>query len=50
VIIRKDKVLLEVAAAAISAFSDGLSPSLAIEIAKQRMPTDLREQLSSFRD
>lgn len=47
VLIRKDKVLLEVAAAAISAFSDGLSPSLAIEIAKQRMPADLRDQLPS---
>ncbi len=50
VIIRKDKVLLEVTAAAISAFSDGLSPSLAIEIAKQRMPAELRDQMTSSRD
>jgi chemotaxis protein MotA len=50
VLIRKDKIMLDVTAAAISAFSDGLSPSMAIEIAKQRMPADLREQLPSTKD
>ena len=44
--IRKDKILLEMTAAAIAAFADGLSPSLAIEIARQRVPIEFEDELT----
>lgn len=45
--LRQDKMLLEMAAAAISAYADGVSPNLAIEIGRQRVPPEYRDKLSS---
>jgi chemotaxis protein MotA len=45
--LRQDKMLLEMAAAAISAYSDGVSPNLAIEIGRQRVPPEYRDKLMS---
>jgi chemotaxis protein MotA len=47
VMLRQDKMLLEMAAAAISAYSDGVSPNLAIEIGRQRVPPEYRDLLPS---
>lgn len=45
VMLRQDKMLLEMAAAAIGAYSDGVSPNLAIEIGRQRVPPEYRDKL-----
>ncbi|MCH9742182.1 MAG: flagellar motor stator protein MotA [Proteobacteria bacterium] len=45
VMLRQDKMLLEAAAAAISAYADGVSPALAIEIGRQRVPPEYRDAL-----
>lgn len=45
VMIRQDKMLLEMAAAAIVAYADGVSPNLAIEIGRQRVPPEFRDLL-----
>jgi chemotaxis protein MotA len=44
--LRKDKILLEMTAAAISAYADGVSPNLCIEIARSRIPTEYQDALT----
>lgn len=45
VMIRQDKMLFEMAAGAIIAYADGVSPNLAIEIGRQRVPPEYRDRL-----
>lgn len=45
VMLRQDKMLFEMAAGAISAYADGVSPNLAIEIGRQRVPPEYRDKL-----
>jgi chemotaxis protein MotA len=45
VMLRQDKMLLEMTASAISAYADGVSPNLAIEIGRQRVPPEYRDEL-----
>lgn len=47
VMLRQDKMLLEMAAAAIGAYSDGVSPNLAVEIGRQRVPPEYRDKLQT---
>ncbi|HQR81753.1 MAG TPA: MotA/TolQ/ExbB proton channel family protein [Thiotrichales bacterium] len=45
VMLRQDKMLFEMAAGAITAYADGVSPNLAIEIGRQRVPPEYRDKL-----
>ena len=45
VMLRQDKMLLEMSAAAIAAYADGVSPNLAIEIGRQHVPPEYLEKL-----
>jgi len=45
VMLRQDKMLFEMAAGAIAAYADGVSPNIAIEIGRQRVPPEYRERL-----
>lgn len=45
VMLRQDRMLLEAVAASISAYADGVSPNLAIEIGRQHVPPEYQDKL-----